>query len=58
MLVTTNIEIRLITAFNKRFSELQLVANGETMFRDLNIYKILKVQKKVNENLKIKKYNS
>ena len=43
-----------IMASKKEIPGLQLVGKGEAMFSDLNFYKIVKVKRKVNENVKIR----
>ena len=43
-----------IIASNKKFPGLQLVGKGEAMLSDLNFYKIVKVKRKVNENVMIR----
>ena len=44
-----------IIASNKKFPGLQLVAKGEAVFSNLNFYKIVKVKRKLNENVRIRK---
>ena len=43
-----------IIASNKKFPGLQLVGKGEATFSDLNFYKIVKIKRKVNENVMIR----
>ena len=44
-------KLQLVT---KKCPRLQLVGKGEAMFSDLNFYKIVKVKRKVNENVMIR----